>query len=255
MDSSTTTNGKVTKVGPNGEKSSLPPVLDVLHATWVETVAEVDGEGRPTRYTVRIPAWSRRRDNQRDQSLVGAVLTVSGSGAARQWAYAQKPNEPSDEGRNWLDEHFGARGTSDADWLRIILPDENVKVGERWTPSPERLATAMTAAGMTVDRSRLSTTATFEGIEEGLGRISFGGDFALLRVPNTDVEWTSGGTLAFEGEMRTTLEPAPLALRALHRKGTLAGEATVDGASMSYDFVIDEKRTSTPGEAAAPSRK
>ena len=112
----------------------------------------------------------------------------------------------------------------------------------------------MTASGMAVDRSRLSTSATFDAIDQGVGRVSFKGDFALSKVPNTDVAWTSGGTLAFEGDMGVTLEPAPLALRTLHRKGTLVGEATVDGASVAYDFVIDEKRTATPGEPATKPR-
>jgi hypothetical protein len=108
----------------------------------------------------------------------------------------------------------------------------------------------MTATGMAVDSRRLSTSATFDGIEQGLGNVSFKGDFALSKVPNTEAAWTSGGTLAFQGVMGVTLEPAPLALRTLHRKGTLAGEATVDDVPLGYDLAIDETRTATPGDSS-----
>lgn len=254
MEADTTTTGKFTRIGAGGPP--IPAVLDVLHAEWVETISEVDGAGSPTRYTVSIRTWTRHRDRQRDRTLMGAVLAVSGTGTARQWTFVQKPStEPTQEARSWLDEHFGARGYSDQDWLRVLLPDETVAIGETWTPSPERLATVMTAAGMAVERSRIGTSATFDGIEQGLGRVSFKGDFALSKVPNTDVAWTSGGRLAFEGDMSITLEPASLGLRTLHRTGTLSGDATMDGATMSYDFRIDEKRTATPGAPAETPRR
>src|SRR5262249_5750813 len=45
MDSDTTRTGHFTKTGADGSRTALPPVLDVLHVQWVETVSAVDGDG------------------------------------------------------------------------------------------------------------------------------------------------------------------------------------------------------------------
>jgi hypothetical protein len=82
-----------------------------------------------------------------------------------------------------------------------------------------------------------------------MARCAFKVDFTLLKVPNSDTTWTSGGTLAFTGIMSVPLEPAPSIIAQLERTATLAGETTEGDATLQYHFVTTERRQTTPGEA------
>jgi hypothetical protein len=82
-----------------------------------------------------------------------------------------------------------------------------------------------------------------------MARCAFKVDFSLLKDPNTDTTWTSGGTHDFTGIMSVPREPAPSIIAELVRTATLAGETTEGDATLQYHFVTTERRHTTPGEA------
>jgi len=251
-DSTTSTTGRITKISPDGGSSELPTVRETVRATWLERATEVDADGRRTQYLVHLRNWTRtggrdRDGRNRDRSVQGAYLTVNGSGPTRSWSFVGRAPQPTDEARNWLDEHFGSRGLSDAQWLRMMLPDERVAVGDSWSPDTVLFAQEAAGSGMKIDQSNAKATVTLQAIAGGSAQCRFQGTFALLQVPNTDLGWSKGGTMTFEGEMDVSLEPAPLRLATLHRKAALQGETTEDGTTMQYDFVSDERRKATAG--------
>jgi hypothetical protein len=246
-ESATTTNGRFTRVTADGQSPQVAKARQTVHASWVEQATDVDAEGHRTRYLVYLHAWSRTSEKARDRSVKGAILTVSGTGAGRTWALTNPRFQPTDEARNWLDDHFGSRGVGDEQWLRLMLPDGNVAPGASWSADPALLAEYFGGLGMPVERSAVKATITLVSIDGGLARCAIKGSVLLPHVPNTDVPWTKGGRLAFEGDMSVMLEPAPLFLSSRHGTVTLQGEATQDGATVGYDLTTDERRTTTPG--------
>lgn len=246
-EATTVTTGTMTQSTPDGRQSQLPTVQTTVHATWIEKAIDVDADGRRTRYLVHLRTWSRTQGDAPDQSVEGAFLTVSGLGTARRWSFVHRETEATDEAKMWLNEHFGSRGLSDEQWLRILLPDTDVAVGDSWHPDPVRLGNEMAGSGLTIDSSSVGATVTLEAIDGGSARCLFTGQLKLLRVPNANLAWSRGGTLIFEGDMSASLEPAPLMLSALRGKVTLEGETTSGDATVQYDLESEERRTTTAG--------
>jgi len=241
------TTGRIKPRSPDGRESPALEFTDTIQAAWTEQVTEVDSDGRRARFIVHLNQWSRKRGRERDASIEGASLDVSGTGAARNWSFVAHKDEPSPEAKNWLDEHFGGRGLSDEQWLRIMLPENRLPVAGTFSPDPEALATAFSESGFVIDRSKISASVALEAVEGTMARCKFEIVLPLLRVPNTEVAWTSGGSLNLEGTMSVPLEPAPLILAELDRTGTMKGEAVQDDSPVEFDFVIHERRTTSWG--------
>ena len=127
---------RVAKVLWDGRVAPIVDVEDTVDATWVEKCTDVDGDGQRTGYLVYLREWSRKRGTERDDSVQGTHLAVTGAGSDRKWSLLKHIKEPTAEARSWLDEHFGAHSMSDEQWLRGVLPEKEVEVGESWTPDP-----------------------------------------------------------------------------------------------------------------------
>jgi hypothetical protein len=237
--------GRVTEIA-DGRPSRLPSTKETVHATWVEKAVDVDDDGRRMRYLVDLRTWLRTQADVRDETLQKTSLAVSGTGAKRTWSFVAREAEPNAEATNWLDGHFGSRGLSEEQWLRMMLPDDDVAVGESWSPDPVRLVDEMEGGGLSIDRASVTATVTLEAIEGGLARCSFNGKLGLLRIPNSEVPM-SKGMMTFEGEMSFPLEPEPLVLSTVRLRGTLEGETLKNGVITRFDFASDERSTTTPG--------
>ena len=255
-DATTVITGRMIEITADGRQSRLPTTKETVRATWIEKAVDVDDDGRRTRYLVALRAWARTQEDTRDESVAGTSLAVSGTGAARTWSFVERGPEPTAEATTWLDGRFGSHGLSEEQWLRIMLPDDqDVAVGESWSPDPVLLGDEMAKSGLTIDRGDVAATVTLEAIEGGAARCSFKGKLGLLRIPNSDVA-LSKGVMTFEGEMSVSLEPAPLAVSTLRRRATLEGETTKNDAITRYDFASDDRWTTTPGgDFAEPERE
>ena len=245
-EATTVITGRVTEVAADGRQSRLPTSKQTVHAAWLEKAVDVDDDGHRTRYLIELRTWLRTQADARDESLQGTTLAVSGTGAKRTWSFVGHDAGPNTEAKSWLDAHFGSHGMSDEQWLRMVLPDDDVGVGESWKLDPVPLANEMEASGLTIDRSSLTATVKLEAIESGSARCSFGGQLGVLRIPNSDVP-LSKGTMTFEGELTVPLEPEPLVLSTVRNRATLEGETSKEGEITRIEFASDERSTTTPG--------
>ena len=245
-EATTVITGRITEVAPDGRLSRLPTTKETVRANWAEKTVEVDDDGRRTRYLVDLRTWLRTQADVRDESLQGAVVAVSGAGAKRTWSFVGRDIQPNTEAKDWLDGHFGSHGPSDEQWLRMMLPDDDVAVGESWTPDVVLLGDGMEGSGLAIDRPSLIATATLVAIEGGSARCSFNGKFGLLRIPNSEVP-LSKGTMDFEGEMSVPLAPEHLVLSMRRFRATFQGETSKNDAITRLDFATDERSTTTPG--------
>jgi hypothetical protein len=251
-ESTTVTTGRFRGIAADGRSSTLPPLRQTINAKWTERTSEVDASGARTRYVVQISEWARRRERERDRSLEGARLTVSVAGATPQWSLEQSQMKPTDEARQWLDDHFGSHGLSDEEVLRLMLTDEAVAPGASWHPDPDRLAEQFARTGAAVEGSRPAATVTFVSVDGGAANLTFEVTVPLRKVPDTDIEWSKGGDLTLKGDVTVTLEPAPIFLSVLHTSASLTGEAPQDGGTVEYDLTTDERRTATKAGSLPP---
>ena len=199
-----------------------------------------DGSRRrwPQNPVPRPPAknWTRtgrdRDGRNRDRSVQGAYLAVNGSGSTRSWSFVGRAPQPTDEARNWLDEHFGSRGLSDEQWLRMMLPDERVAVG---IPGARIRAVRAGGGGQRHEGRPVQRQGNRHaaGHRRWIGPMPFPGYVGVAQVPARPgmVEGRHDDLRGRHGRFPGAL--APLRLATLHRKAALQGETTEDGTTMS----------------------
>jgi hypothetical protein len=241
------TTTRAAQVAADGSTSPLADGEQSIEAGWLEKCTHVDGDGRCARAQVSLSKWTRRSGEDRDESLQGSSIVVTATGAGRRWSLAERKNPLTAEARKWLDEHFGVRAVPEEQWLRIMLPDQGVAVGESWSPDPALLAGVFKGGGMDVDPSTVAATVTLTAADEATARCRFKIALPLRRVPNSQEAWSTGGTFNVTGEMTLPFGTSVLFPAKVETQTALEGEAAREEGAVRYSVRSEDSRTRTQG--------
>lgn len=232
---------------PQDEADALPAPNEKVAATLVEKRTKVDADGVPTESVMYVREWARQSGDVRDDSLKGAVVTVTATAAKPEWSIVRQQKEPTEGARRWLDEQVRSNLAEDQ-LLAIVAPKKRVAVGERWPVDIERLTEMLARAGVPGSQFKSSGTATLHAVRGDVAEYGLDATLALLSVPgNTRMNWISGGTMELDSSFAVPMRGRLRLPSTASITTTIEGVAQDDEREFRYDFQAVEKRSTTLG--------
>ncbi len=214
-------------------------------AVRVERCVDADAEGNRTKLLVWFREWSvestERGKSEKDESLKGAYVDVSGRGRDRHWSLVASPTPPSERAKEWLAKAYGPGSASEEMLRRSRQPKQPVAVGEKWEGDVGPLLDAA-FPDLPADRAKAKVTYALSAVDDKTKFATVTYDLSLpltsLPVGKTQpaTPWRKGGTYLIRGNATVALnDPAVgrVAGGGAATQGLLNGEVVWQGRPMS----------------------
>jgi hypothetical protein len=114
--------------------NSMKKDHEAVDAVYVVRCDEAGADGSLAKQTVFVKSWKCAKDTTTDESLTGALLTVTG----KEWKLDGGKTAGS-LAKKWLDKKFGNK--NDSSPLEKIAPKQ-LTIGQPWKPDPKVVAEA-----------------------------------------------------------------------------------------------------------------
>ena len=215
---------------------------------------EVNQAGDYTKAVVFFKSWSRTVGGQKDESLAGMHVELSGPPTGRTVRVLAADAKVSPEAASWLDEELGKGARRESESGKVFLPENPVAVGASWSPPFAVLAKAFDGGGLQFDEAKSSAKLTLKAVEDGVATLDI--DFQMqtkgLPAGPEPVAWSEGGVFSIKGVGRKAIEAGD------HRNDhtltvTFQGSAPVQGGPIVTISVTQEGGSKTVAGGEMPA--
>ena len=205
-----------TKTAEDGTVEPDSTTTEVTSVRAVQKVLAVDDKGRATKVRVHLAEWSQQQGEDKDESIQGALVEVTGVGKGRTWALLGEGVTPTEGATKWLTEEWSKDEEAIQD---VMLPKQPIAVGETWSPSVADVMAAGLGETLTVDAEKSKVTGKLESVQGDLATLSMTIDLTVTTLQGLPL---SKGAMKLSGA-------GPKALTARIGEGTTHNEMTLEG--------------------------
>lgn len=215
----------------------------------IEKCLEADPQGHLTKGLVHFARWSHAAGTEKDESLQGVTIEVSGRGEARTWKPVSEGAKPSDGAVAWIGTQPGLASDDDLG-NELMEPKAPVAVGETWAPDKPAYFAEM-AKGLALDPEKSDITLKLEGVAGPKATVLLTLTVASKGLPNKStgalLPWIEGGTWITSVRWTRTLDGSAGAGSAVGDVSVVGVAQTTSGAKVGYDKSNHQEVTTTSG--------
>jgi len=187
------------KLPKNERQTSYVAVLKCL---------EADAEGYVTKMLVYLNAWTLESGPEKDSSLAGVHIEVTGKGAERAWKILTPGATPSKFASGWIEQNFGKLASGDAT-NADMEPAAPVEVGATWEGKAASIAKRVADRGIPVDVEKAKANGTLLGVDGATVRVKVAISFPLTEFVAGNgqrLPWKDGCTMELAVDVTRPLE-------------------------------------------------
>ncbi len=215
----------------------------------VERCLEADAQGHWTRGLVHFARWSQSAGTEKDESLEGVTVEISGRGDARTWKPVSAGAKPSAGASAWIGIQPGL-GSDDDETNERLDPKTPVAVGETWAPDKPAYFAEM-AKGMALDPEKSDIALKLDRVEGPLATVVLTLTVASKGLPNTSsgflMPWIEGGTWITSVRWTRSIDGSPGAGGSVSDVAVVGVAQTKSGGKVHYDKKNHQEVTVTLG--------
>ena len=197
---------------------------------------EANADGYPTKSLLYLTSWSIEAGPQRDASLTGVHIELTGLGAERTWKILTPDAKPSAVAIDWVDQFYGKKAAGDATY-NDLEPKGEVEVGASWEGESRSIAKRLADRGLPVDVEKSKAVCTLHSVDDGKAHLEVKMSFPTteLKLPGQSFPWKEGGVLELTLDITRPLAAGEFDAR-MHREQKLAGIAQGDdGVTVTWE--------------------
>lgn len=215
----------------------LPAIERQTSYVVVTKCLEADADGYATKFLLYLTAWTIEAGPQKDSSLSGVQIEVTGLGAGRTWKVLTPDAKPSAAALDWVEQFYGKKGSGEATY-NDLEPKGGIEVGNSWDGDARSIAKRLADRGVPVDVEKSKATCTLVSVEAATAHVLVRMSFPTteLRLPNgQNFPWKEGGVLELNLDLARPLAAGEFDAK-IHRDQILQGVAEgSDGVAVTWE--------------------
>lgn len=195
--------------GADGKVQDEGVTEKATNYTRVEKCLEADAAGHMTKGLVYFSEFAHVSGKDRDESLKGVTIEVTGTGANTKWK-VQGDTVLEDAAKGWVEQDLGPSDSAD-EVSETVSPKAEVAAGDAWEFDAKAIA-AFFGKSLPVDPATATGKAKLEGLDGDVATSQVEFEFQTKAFPSQTgalLPWAEGGKFAVKSRWVNKADGAP----------------------------------------------